>query len=630
MRTLTQQQQNITLRLLALLLLTYTVIRAAVLSITWDEAYTYIEFVRNGVILPGKYEMMSANNHILNTIGMILFSKMFGVSEFALRIPNVIAHFIFLFYSAKLVRKIDQPLLVICAFVILNVNPYMLDFFCLARGYGLSLGMMMASIYYLSAFCSEEDQQKTKNAFVAMLFAALAVLSNFVLLNYFVVLFGLIFLTFIYFAATKALWRGERFSFFIKGTLPSLILLCVLLWFVIPVTFKLKEAGALFFGGERSFWSDTISTIVDRSFYELGYNYWFQRIAKAIVFIVLIGATIYTLITPVKKASRGKALFLTTLILLIGLCSLSTIIQHHLMGTPYLLDRTVLFLVVLFSLIFVFFLAELLQLKKAVLFIGLISAAFLLFHFFMTFNFQYVLEWKYDADTKQMLADLNEQKTIPVGKETISIGIPLTFDPAINFYREKDDLTWLNTAWRNESYNMCHDYFYLTREEAEEHKDSITVLKTYPRFGNVLAKPKYGQKEIKEIVKQEKDFSTPFEFNEKAEYGPTFSIVVNDSLMPQKRGVLEFTAEVKAPDPSDQNLIMVISLQNARAEVYSWQKAYLKDFIKENELWNYAQFTCVVPPETRAGDEIKCYIWNPEKQALVVRKQGFRWLGYKF
>jgi hypothetical protein len=628
-----EKQANILLITIGSLLFSYTAVRAMLLSITWDEAYTYIEFARNGRVILESYDMMSANNHILNTFGMMIFTKIVGVTEFVMRMPVLIAHLLFLFYSAKLLKIIDNKWLMMAAFIVLNVNPYMLDFFSVARGYGLSIGLMMASIYYFYLFHSREN--KNKQAFVSLLFAAFAVFANFVLLNYFLVLSGLIVLLNIYYTTLKTGTLKEKTIIVLKGIAVPVALIIIVFIMVIPIALGLKEAGALFFGGEKSFWSDTISTITDRCFYELGYDIWFQRLAKGFVFLVLILSSIYFVLRFFNKQVNTNRLFLGSLLLLIGMCSLSTVIQHHLMQTPYLLDRTALFLVVLFNLVFVFFIVEISKEKHFSVYVLHTSSVVLLIHFFMCFNLLYVLEWKNDANVKEMLTDLEKIKRIPKEKETISIGIPLIFDPAINFYREKNELTWLNTAWRGHTASMQHDYFCLSQKDIKEfNMDSLEIIKTYPVTGNMLAKPKYLPKEIKVALEKtitfENEKDQRFFVNESVEYSPGFSYIVNDSLTPNRTGVFAFYAEVMAPDLSDNNLIMVISFQDEKANLYSWQKAYIKDFIKNENDWFRTSFTCIIPPETKPADEIKAYIWNPDKHELYIRKLEFKWLSYAY
>src|ERR1035438_9323453 len=103
---------NKILFIIAAFLFIYIVLRAYLLSITFDESFTYIDFIKTKFIFKFKeHKISDANNHILNTWLMELSSKVFGTSEFTLRLPNVMAHLVFLFYSAKLVRNLSSPVL---------------------------------------------------------------------------------------------------------------------------------------------------------------------------------------------------------------------------------------------------------------------------------------------------------------------------------------------------------------------------------------------------------------------------------------------------------------------------------------------------------------------------------------
>jgi hypothetical protein len=624
--TITRKQTDLALFVMAALLFLYTCIRAIRLSITWDEAYTYIEFARNGKVFLQNYDMMSANNHLLNTGLMIVFTKLFGVSEFAMRIPALIAHLLFLFFSARLLRNLENKWLALAAFVIVNVNPYLLDFFSLARGYGLSLGLMMSSIYFLYLACTSGS--KGKWGFVSMLFAALAVLANFVLLNYCMVLFAVLWLNAFRGNGMQEM-KQRMLPAFKSMAMPTMVML-VLLLEVIPITLNLKAAGALFFGGESGFWSDTISTVTARCLYDPGYNHWLERLVKAAFLLITLLAAIYYAWLLLKKKTDA-VFFSAALLFLLLLCSLSTIVQHKVLKNPYLMDRTALFLVVLFTLVLVFFISDLSKKMPRVSTAAYLSVPLLLIHFFVCFNLSYVLEWRYDANTREMLTDLERIKSIPPGKETISIGIPLIFDPAINFYREKNRLSWLNTAWRNETNNQLQDYFFLSQKDLVEfNMDSLEVIKKYPGTGNLLARPKYRPDEIKPAFEKQLSFESEtggrFPVNEKVEYSPGFSYIVTDSATPNTRGVLAFYAEVMAPDLSRDNLVMVLSFQDSAGKLYSWQKAYVKDFIRGKGEWFRCSFSCIIPAGTKAGDEIKAYIWNPDQQLLFIRKMEFKWL----
>lgn len=624
-----EKQLNIILFCIAALLLAYTSARAFLIDFTWDEASTYLTYVRNGIVIVSDYDVMSANNHILNTFLMLCFTKLFGATEFVMRIPVLIAHLLFLLFSARLVKNTGGKWLAISAFIIINVNPYMLDFFSLARGYGLSLGLMMGSVYYFFLFHAKE--KKNRYSALTILFAGLAVLANFVLLNYCLAVFGAIILLHIYFAEISGKPKPQKYKDALKGIIVPSFLMLILLLFVIPIGIKLKNIGALFFGGDISFWNDTMNTIVDRSFYEIGYSYRLQQLAKGFMVLVITASVILVVFKTVKKQLTSKTVFLMSLLFLIFMCSLSTIMQHYLFATPYLMERTALFLVVLFSLIFVFLVSEFTDIKNIYVWITHASGAILILHFIAAYNLKYVLEWKLNADTREMLSDLDKVKQITKGKETMNIGTSLIFECPLNYYRQKNNMFWMNTLWRFDSRSMLNEYFFLEKKHIGRYNpDSLEIIKTYPLSGSVFAKSKYLPKEMKVVFTKEHSFEKGekycFEMDEAKEFAPDFVYIVNDSVTPKKAGIVAFYAEVMAPDISCDNIQMVFSFQNDKGEIYKWQKTQVKDFIKREKEWFRATYTCIIPDNVKHGDEIKAYFWNKDKERLYIQSAEFKWL----
>lgn len=608
---------------IASVLFAYTAYRAAVLSITWDEAFSYLHFVRHEILFPEKYETMDANNHLLNTWLNIRFVKWFGVSELVLRLPALIAHLLFLFFSYKLVKNFENKWLVLASFLIVNLNPYILDFFSLSRGYALSLGLMVASVYYI--YCFINNDYKTKHLFVAIFLGGLATAANFVLLNYFVVSFGLLFLLLLYNFKLEKNTKKFIFSFTSSTIIFSLFLL-----FFIPIALKLKDAGALFYGGNTGFWTDTFGTITDRSFYELGYNYWFHRLAKGFVILIMLGATCLLIMRFARKQISKNVIMLSTLALLLGLSALSTMVQHQVLDTLYLIDRTAMFLVVLFNLLLVFFIAELSIEKKQTALVSYFAGAFAVFHFVLSFNLHYVLEWKSNADVKQMLSDLKKVVEIPKEKMNVSICIPLSFDQSINYYRAVDNLTWINTVERSSKVNYLFDYLYLEPKEfALANPDSMIVFNTYNTTNNIFGKPKYAPNFTNVHIFQELDFKKTkegiYEIDAKTEYSQGFNYIINDSITPERTAEIVFKATVMAKDLDSCDLGIIISLENKKG-VYVWKRAYVQDYIKKENEWVDISYTYLIPKETVEGDELKCYIWNPNKHKISVKKMEFKWL----
>src|SRR5579863_9251227 len=107
----------------AVLLFTLAVYRAATLSLTVDEAATYVSYVQHGWIgiFHGPFD---ANNHILYSILEKFTRQWFGLSEFALRLPALLGAAIFLWSLVRLCAILVPGLwFSLLAFLIVAANP---------------------------------------------------------------------------------------------------------------------------------------------------------------------------------------------------------------------------------------------------------------------------------------------------------------------------------------------------------------------------------------------------------------------------------------------------------------------------------------------------------------------------
>ncbi len=88
-----------------------------------------------------------------------------------------------------------------------------------------------------------------------------------------------------------------------------------------------------------------------------------------------------------------------------------------------------------------------------------ISAIFVVVHFSFTVNFNYVFEWKADADIKAAITELKAKQNVSE-KFNITLGISPEFDAGINFYRSTQIITSLNRPSSKQL--LLNDYFLLT------------------------------------------------------------------------------------------------------------------------------------------------------------------------
>ena len=158
-------------------LLAYVAIRANALSFTYDEIVSYNTMLHFSPLSIG----LNANNHILNTYLMKISYACLGFSEFALRFPNVLSFPIY-FYGAFSISKHLLACFRLPTIVLLTAMPFVIDFFSLARGYGIGLGLMLFSLACLLNF---QTTSRILWAFFGIVSAALAVMANFTFLNYF-------------------------------------------------------------------------------------------------------------------------------------------------------------------------------------------------------------------------------------------------------------------------------------------------------------------------------------------------------------------------------------------------------------------------------------------------------------
>ena len=124
--------------------LLWAIARAAVQSITIDEADTYLVWVARPN--PSHWEAAS-NNHVLNSLIMRLTTGLFGVSHLSVRAPALLGAALYIAMAWALCHLlapatvVEWPL-----FVGLVFNPFVFDHLVAARGYSLALGFLMAAI----------------------------------------------------------------------------------------------------------------------------------------------------------------------------------------------------------------------------------------------------------------------------------------------------------------------------------------------------------------------------------------------------------------------------------------------------------------------------------------------------
>ncbi len=445
---------NITLIIVSILLIIYSVYRAATISFTIDESISYNVFVPLSFMDIVSFKIAIANNHMINTLCMKYISQFFGSSELLMRFPSIISHIVYIVFSYKIIKKVSSPVILLTGFLFLNLNPYLLDFFSLARGYSMAVAFTTVSMYFLLNYI---EFSKAKSIIWSLIFAVLAVLSNFTLLIYFMSLIAVI----------NIYWIVALSNFnindLIKRNVPVFICSVALIVIMFEPIRKLIKYKEFYDGGITSFWSDTVGSLISASLYDQ--PYWqtpFLFIKYLIVFcsLILLITFVYKTCITKFKIFNDKV---SVTILLLFISILVPVAQHILLKSYFPINRMALVYIPLFLIPIILFVsdaAKSYKMQLLILPVMLIFAGAVTYHTFRSSNTTYALYWKFDADTKNMLSDL-EIRVHNDQKSPIKLGAMWLYEPAINYYRVAKKYTWLEKV-RDDTYmSPDFDYYFL-------------------------------------------------------------------------------------------------------------------------------------------------------------------------
>jgi hypothetical protein len=127
--------------LLVVCRLVFCVYRATRQSITHDEAFTYLTFVKVPIFIA--VDAFDANNHILHTLLCKLSVSAFGDSAATLRIPSIVSGVLLSIAVVRFSNLIRIASVRIAFVTLILIHPLLMDFCILARGYSLSLALLV-------------------------------------------------------------------------------------------------------------------------------------------------------------------------------------------------------------------------------------------------------------------------------------------------------------------------------------------------------------------------------------------------------------------------------------------------------------------------------------------------------
>jgi hypothetical protein len=599
----------------------YVALRAYHLSLTWDEAHTFFEYVRNPHWLPDGYNYMAANNHLLNTWLMKCAVFLFGESEFALRLPNVIAGGFYFFAAASLAGKLaDKRWQVFIVFILLSVNPFVLDFFSVARGYGISIALLMLGILQITKYIL--GNHKIKNGIYAQLFFTAAVLANLTLIHV------LLAITFLLMLNRFIFHRSERPS---RAIMIFSVIPLITLAILVPYLKQVKAAGAFFYGEEARSLGDTFLSLSKASSYGTFYSSWLAPLMTVLVSAIPLISVIHLMRNALVVMKNGQGRWLVFITLTLFFTIAGPMLQHLFFGTNFLSGRTALFYIPLIALNFTGIIMLCPARLKSILLAtaGIFSVA----HFYFSYNLHSTYDWKEQADVKAAMLTL-KNKNIPVTENCFAnmLSTDLPYEKQINYYRMRLQMTNYSHAARRESVPGCSSYYLgqdgydkISREVKISRRE---VIRDFPFSRTWLF---YFPAEKIRPLKFLKEVWQDFEHEDPYMELKTDTVYIGDKgTFADAHFPYSISVPLEIPDSVKDGLVatmncrlyyytrntsalLVFGYDNGSAE--TWEAMHITELPEKPCTWSMTSWTRPVPAGTK---KIRVYLWNTDKTPVLM------------
>jgi hypothetical protein len=460
----------------------YVIIRAWNVSFTTDEAATY------GIIHGAQTFVDTANNQWLNTLLMRISQHLYGQSELALRLPNVLAFGLYGVASIGLLSQVRHLTAKGVGFALLVVNPFLLEFFGLARGYGLSLAFLAAAVSCVVFARGTLSARGELGRLVLIgVFGSLAFYANFSSLNLVLALLAV--------ETIDLIVSGpQREAIMQAGYRPVAgVAICLTAGSLIPGLLQLQHLqaiGQLYYGGHTGFISDTIGSLLGSS--SCGYGCtpsWLtagEILVVAVAVLAVTWALVRYMLSPTWSNVQRAALLFTIAVL-------AVLLESLLLSTLFPIDRTALNYVIAFAALVTFVIDDVATAipRRAVrLLLGIATACFVALasiNFARNANFTSTTIWAYDASSHQVIDALirfEQKRGRPSHPWKLISGFPR--NEALEYYRLRFNLTWLQPITREPTSTPDGDLYDIGIAEVPDLPHGTTILASFPETATEL------------------------------------------------------------------------------------------------------------------------------------------------
>jgi hypothetical protein len=611
----------------ALLAAVYVVVRAVVVPFTWDESFSWLMYARGHDWWPEINSEMAANNHLLNTWLMRLSEMIFGTSEFTLRLPNVLFSLLYFTAAFFFAKRQEKTLAQLAVFIVLAGHPYLLDYFGIARGYGLAHSLLLFGLWLLWKWCNGEKLFYAVAALVAFSLSCFASLTQLHVLAGATVVVVARFLM----LPSARQWEG-RFVRVQLLLLPGAFTFGLL----VPYSMELKAANALFFGPRGSWFQGTWRSVTDRMLYDLNCPTILLNILAALLLLTAIAGVIAAgifMFRVVKRKANSETAFVFLLGGIIAASVFGPLIQYNLLKTKLLFERTALFYIPILSLMFV----QLLRLipKQQIAATVLYSSALpILFIIAFAGNFSRVHDWADEQDMNLIVAEINKQLQ---PEKAIAISSDWQFYPDLEFALAMNRFSENVNSKDIHDNDQAFDYLLVYDREMKKYSN-FEIVKKFPRSRTSLLKLK-SFPNLKRIALLTENFEKVNSKTPTKQYKDKYG-KINRALLCGGENTYPWDIEYGIPDSlsgkllrlhtsfdaqrgverNGYNIVVMLERGGERIETTGLR---IDHCIYENNKWSNT--SSVVPLRTplQSGDTLQIQLFMPSKSELLIDNISF-------
>jgi hypothetical protein len=505
-------------------LLATNLYRAATQSIVHDEALTWQWYLSGPA--SAIFQSYTANNHFLATVLFRISTTLFGSSEFAMRLPTVLAGAWFFWTVFRLCRLVfGDGWLFLLSCAALTLNPLLLDFLVAARGYGLAVAGLFWALYQMLSWFHDSsngvaERLLHQRLWKAALGCSIAVATNLTFLMPVFILAAAFCVLIVRSGqkpasvsvpavppASKAHKKSSKkskpeaarasarpYASLIHFIVPVVVLA---LAFLLAAPIDLARGEDFYTGAPTAMAS--LRNLVDSSFA-------YSNSSGALQKIEQISSDVALIVFPVLALAAMIVVWLTRqpwrsmVELATGLASLAVVgsailllAAHLVSGIPYPEDRTGIYFIPLTTLAalgLVRMLTERLQLTRWIGFAVAILLALFALEFGAQWNVKSFLVWRYDADTKRIFEAM---EAAPKPSVPVRLGVSWVLEPALNYYRDVRKATWLVPVERDGVGGSRQFYAATPEDQGTPLWRNLKQIYKGPVSGTTLAIPQADQ-----------------------------------------------------------------------------------------------------------------------------------------